>query len=205
MLTGVFFGTAFTTILTPGPNMMYVGTNGAERGVAGGALAALAVVLGGVCYTVATAIGVAAAMAAHPALLTAIRAAGAAYLAWLGLRLLRRAGDRTPSAPLAPTNAGAFRGGLIISLTNPQLALFFLAFLPQFIVPGAGPVWWQLLYLGLVFNACSLMVNLGNAVITGAAGKAATGGIAFRRVMRALAGVVFLALAVRSAWELVRR
>ncbi len=204
MLTGVFFGTAFATILTPGPNMMYVGTNGAQRGPAAGAVAAVAVVLGGVVYTVTTAIGVSAAMAARPAILTVIRVAGVVYLAYLGVRLLRRAADRTPAAPVAVSNRGAFRGGLIISLTNPQLALFFLAFLPQFITTNGGPVWWQLLSLGLVFNACSLLVNLSNAMLTGFAGRIATGGIRFRQVMRAVTGAAFLLLAAKSAAGLLR-
>src|SRR5579872_6594786 len=72
ILTGVFFGTAFSTILTPGPNMMYVGTTGAQRGAATGILAALAIVLGGVCYTVMTAVGISAVIAAQPAIFIAI-------------------------------------------------------------------------------------------------------------------------------------
>lgn len=199
MLTGVFFGTAFATILTPGPNMMYVGTNGAQRGPAAGAVAAVAAVLGGVVYTLTTAIGVSAAMAVHPAILTVIRACGVVYLAYLGGRLLRHARDRTSSAPVATSNRSAFRGGLIISLTNPQLALFFLAFLPQFVTPNGGPVWWQLLSLGMVFNFCALLVNLSNAMITGLAGRVATGGVRFQLVMRAVTGVAFLLLAVKSA------
>ena len=195
----MFFGTAFATILTPGPNMMYVGTTGAQRGPAVGALAACAVVLGGMCYTVATAIGISAAMAAHPAVFTVIRAAGIVYLVYLGVRLLNRARDTTPVPPVPHASGRAFRGGLLISLTNPQLATFMLAFLPQFVVAGHGAVWFQLLQLGLTFNGCALLVMLGVGTLTGAAGGAQLGGVWFRQVMRAVAGIAFLLLAFLSA------
>ena len=199
----MFFGTAFITILTPGPNMMYVGTTAAQRGPRAGALAALGVVLGGVCYTLTTALGVTAAMAAHPSVLTLIRSAGIVYLVYLGLRLLWRARDPSPAPPVPDAAGRAFRGGLIISLTNPQLAIFFLAFLPQFVSPAAGAVWLQLLLLGLTFNFCSLMVNLANAMITGRLGRAQLGDPRFRQAIRALAGGAFLFLAVRSALSLL--
>jgi threonine/homoserine/homoserine lactone efflux protein len=201
--SSVFFGSAFATILTPGPNMLYVGTTGAQRGPSAGALAALGVVLGGVCYTLTTAIGVSAAMAARPALLTVIRAAGILYLVFLGARLLLRARDTSPTPPVSNATGQAFRGGLIIALTNPQLAMFFLAFLPQFITPAGGAVWLQLLLLGLTFNCCALAVNLVNAALTGYLGRAQLGGVRFRQVMRAVAGTAFLALAVKSAVSLI--
>ncbi|MGH7524224.1 MAG: LysE family translocator [Gemmatimonadales bacterium] len=204
VLPSAFFGYAFATILTPGPNMMYVGTTAAQRGPGVGALAALAVVLGGVAYTLTTAIGVSAAMAAHPALFTVIRGAGILYLVFLGVRLWIRARDTSPT-PAAPDAGGkAFGGGLIISLTNPQLAIFFLAFLPQFVTTTGGPVWLQLLLLGLTFNCCSLVVNLVNATLTGHLGRAQLGGVRFRQVMRAIAGTAFLVLAVKSAIALSR-
>lgn len=184
--------------------MMYVGTTGAQRGPAVGALAAVAVVLGGVAYTLTTAIGVSAAMAAHPALLTVIRAAGICYLVFLGVRLWLRARDTSPTPPVPDATGHAFRGGLIIALTNPQLAMFFLAFLPQFITSTGGAVWLQLLLLGLTFNCCSLAVNLTNAMLTGYLGRAQLGGVRFRQVMRAVAGTAFLVLAVRSTVSLLR-
>lgn len=184
--------------------MMYVSTTGAQRGPAAGVVAAVAVVLGGVTYTVATAIGISAAMAAHPAVFNVIRAMGIIYLVYLGTRLLLRARDTTP-LPVVPDASGrAFRGGLIISLTNPQLAVFFLAFLPQFITSDGKPAWLQLLLLGLAFNFCSLVVNLVNAMLSGYLGQAQIGGVRFRQVMRAIAGSAFLFLAISSAAALIR-
>ncbi|HEY4319950.1 MAG TPA: LysE family translocator [Gemmatimonadales bacterium] len=202
MLSGLFFGTAFATILTPGPNMMYVATRGAERGVAAGLLAALAVVTGGVCYSVTTAIGLSAVMATHPGVIDIIKGCGIVYLVYLGIRLLLRSRDRTVMPAAAPSGNQAFRGGLLISLTNPQLALFFLAFLPQFVSAGDQHVALRLLELGLTFNCCSMLVMSTVAVGSGVAGNRVAN-VRFRQVMRGVAGLAFLALAVRSTVSLL--
>jgi len=199
ILTGVFFGTAFATILTPGPNMMYTGTAGAQRGPAAGLYAALALALGGACYTVATALGISAVMHAYPALFTAIRVAGIGYLTFLGIRLLLRVRDTSPLPELPDAASRAFRGGLIIALTNPQLATFFVAFLPQFVVAGEGPVWRQLLELGFTFNLCAFGALCTVGVTAGLVGRAQLAGPRFRQVMRAIAGTAFILLAVKSA------
>jgi threonine/homoserine/homoserine lactone efflux protein len=183
--------------------MVYVGTTGGERGPAMGALAACSVVLGSVCYTITTAVGISAAMAAYPAIFTAIRSAGIGYLVYLGIRLLNRVRDTSPPEPVPNAGGRTFRTGLLISLTNPQLATFFLAFLPQFIVPGDGPVWLQFLRLGLTFDCCSFLVMLTIGTLTGAAGRAQLGGTHFRQVMRAVAGLAFIGVAVRSAVALL--
>jgi len=204
MLTGVFFGTAFSIILTPGPNMIYTATTGGERGPGPGLVAATSVILGGVCYTIATAIGISAALAAYPGVFTVIRIAGIVYLVYLGLKQLNKARDTTPVAPIAKRDGGVFRTGLIIALTNPQLATFFLAFLPQFIVADGGPVWLQFLTLGLTFNACSFAAMAMVGLITGFAGRADLGDVRFRQGMRAVAGLAFIAVAVRSALSLMK-
>lgn len=183
--------------------MVYVGTTGGERGPATGVLAAAAVVLGGVCYTVATAIGISAAMAAYPALFVVIRGAGIIYLVYLGLKQINKARDTSPAAPARDAKGHPFRTGLVISLTNPQLATFFLAFLPQFIVTDGGPVWLQFLKLGLTFNCCSFLVMSTVGTVTGLAGRANLGGIRFRQVMRVVAGLAFILVALRSARALI--
>ena len=183
--------------------MVYVATTGGERGPGTGLLAAAAVVLGGVCYTIATVVGISAAMAAYPALFTVIRAAGIVYLIYLGVKQLNRARDTSPAAPARDAQGHAFRTGLVIALTNPQLATFFLAFLPQFITPGDGPVWLQFLKLGVTFNCCAFLVMGIVGTTAGVAGQANLGGIRFRQVMRVLAGLAFILVALRSARSLL--
>jgi threonine/homoserine/homoserine lactone efflux protein len=184
--------------------MVYVGTSGGERGPASGALAATAVVLGGVCYTLATALGISAAMAAYPALFSAIRVAGIIYLVYLGIKQLNRARDTSPPPPAVDARGRVFRTGLVISLTNPQLATFFLALMSQFVVPGEGAVWLQFLKIGLTFNACSMLVMSTVGLVTGFARAIPVGGVRFRQVMRAVAGVAFILVAVKSAVALLR-
>jgi threonine/homoserine/homoserine lactone efflux protein len=179
--------------------MVFVATSGGEQGPATGWIAAASVFVGGVCYTLATAIGISAAMAAYPALFRLIRAAGIVYLVYLGLKQLNRARDTSPAPAEAHARGHTFRTGLIIALTNPQLAAFFLAFLPQFVSADRGAVWLQFLALGLVFNCCSLLVMSTIGIGAGVAGHAQLGGTRFRQVMRAIAGIAFIAVAVRSA------
>ena len=183
--------------------MIYTATTGGERGPGGGLLAALSVILGGVCYTIATAIGVSAAMAANPAIFTVIRGAGIIYLIYLGFKQFNKARDTAPPAPVPDGGQGVFRTGFVIALTNPQLATFFLAFLPQFIVAGGEPVWLQFLTLGLMFNCCALLVMSTIGIVTGLAGKVNLGGTRFRQVMRVVAGLAFILVALRSARALL--
>ena len=96
--------------------------------------------------------------------------------------MLNRARDTTPTPPPTPdATRRAIRPGLVISLTNPRLATFFLAFLPQFIVADGGPVWLQFLKLGLTFNCCSFLVMSTVGIVTGFGGRAQLGGVRFRQ------------------------
>jgi len=183
--------------------MIYTATTGGERGPAGGLLAASAIIVGGVTYTVATAIGVSAMMAAYPAIFVVLRGVGAIYLLYLGLMQLNRARNIDAPVPVTPAPGRVFRTGMIISLTNPQLATFFLAFLPQFIVADGGSVPRQFLTLGLTFNLCSFLTLCVVGVVAGFAGKANLGGPRFRQVMRVVAGLAFILVAARSARALL--
>ncbi|HEX3926705.1 MAG TPA: LysE family translocator [Gemmatimonadales bacterium] len=194
-----FFLGAFSTILTPGPNMLYTAAAGAGRGMRGGAIAAVAVGLGGVCYTLATVLGISAMITAYPPLFRAIQIVGLTYLAWLGVRLLYRAREAGTAAEPARVDLGIFRGGLIISLTNPLLAVFFLSFLTGFVVPGHGSVPLQLLRLGLTFNACAFTAMLSVGLLAGRAGQVRVASPRFRQIMRGVTGLIFVALAVRTA------
>ena len=183
--------------------MIYTATTGGERGPAAGVVAASAVFLGGVCYTIATAIGISAVMAAYPAAFAAIRVAGIIYLIFLGIKQLNKARDTSAPAPAPNATGGVFRTGFLIAITNPQLATFFLAFLPQFVVADGGPVWLQFLKLGVTFNLCSFLTIGTIGIVTGFAGKVDVGGTRFRQVMRVIAGLAFIVVALRSARALL--
>ncbi|HSC63368.1 MAG TPA: LysE family translocator [Caldimonas sp.] len=154
---GVFAATVFVVNATPGVDLLFTLTRTLRHGVAGGVAAALGVAAGCVVHTLVAAFGLAALLAASAAAFTAVKWAGAAYLLWLAIGLLREAAVRTalaesPTLPAkATTLAAIFRQGLLTNVLNPKVALFFLALLPQFIDADAADKLAAFLFLGAWF------------------------------------------------------
>lgn len=153
----------------PGPAMIYVAAQTMARGRAAGWMAAIGVSIGGMFHVVAAAAGLSALFAYVPELYGLLKLAGAAYLVWLGISVIRARAEPVDMAAV-PTKSGrrAFIDSMIVEVLNPKTAIFFIAFLPQFADPAAAlPVWLQLLLLGMVVN---LMFGLGDVVaVLGAA------------------------------------
>lgn len=159
--------------VTPGPDMMLV----VGRGVGQGRRVALATVLGmsllaGAVQVPLLVLGVPSLLRASPLAFEALRWAGAAYLVWLGARLLRssRHGHAAAAAPPGGSAWVAVREGAVNNLTNPKPLLFMFAFLPQFVDLARGPAWSQLLALGLLQKTCGALVMGTVAVASGAVG-----------------------------------
>lgn len=193
-LFGAFLIAAWVLILTPGPDMLFVVGQSLAGGVRRGWAATGGIFVGAMVHIGLAASGVAALIAASPALFDAMRIAGAMYLAWLGVTALRAAwrGD-THFRPAAPARQ-AFRDGLVTNLTNPKVILFFMAFLPQFVDPGRSPVWAQMLLLGPLVPLMALPVF--GVLITGAA-RAASRMARYARWADAAAGAIFIGLGAR--------
>jgi threonine/homoserine/homoserine lactone efflux protein len=197
---------------TPGVDLLLTVTRTLQRGPRAGLAAAAGVGAGSVGHALAAAFGLAALLAVHPGAFRVLQYASAAYLAWLGLGLLRRALDRpdhpavhatadaaagaTADGPaVRPSVAADFRAGLLTNLLNPKVALFFLAFLPAF-VPAASPSKTvSFLLLGAWFVVQSFVFLAGLVVLVAAVG--ARGSAAARRALQAGGGLLFLALAAR--------
>jgi threonine/homoserine/homoserine lactone efflux protein len=161
-LLAFFVATAVFAFM-PGPAMVYVAAQTMARGKRAGWFAAVGVSVGGLAHVVAAAAGLSALFAHVPAAYSALKLAGALYLVWLGVSLARArvSGDAATALP-AKSAGRAFVDSMVVEILNPKTAIFFLAFLPQFVDPAAGlPVWVQLLALGLVVN---LMFGLGDVV-----------------------------------------
>lgn len=185
---------------TPGPDMLYVAARGASEGRPAGVVSALGIGVGTLVHIALVAAGLAAVLAAVPLAYLAIRLGGAAYLIYLGVRafLARQA---PASTPLTPASLGAiFRQGVITNVLNPKVALFFLAFLPQFIDPSRGRAALQVIALGLLFDITGTLVNMAVAVASSRAARQlrtpSRGGIVLQRVT----GGLFVALGVRLAY-----
>ncbi|WP_043829605.1 LysE family translocator [Muricoccus aerilatus] len=185
-------------VLTPGPDMMFVLGQTLAGGAHRGWAAAIGIWCGATVHVIAAALGVAALLAASPALFTALRLAGAAYLVWLGIGALRAAWQGAPA--LEPSAVAARRvvlQGALTNLTNPKVALFFLAFLPQFVAPDRAAPWVQMLLLGPLLPLLS--VPFFAALIAGAGRASARLARSARaaRWLHGAAGVIFLGLGAR--------
>ncbi|WP_458093439.1 LysE family translocator [Roseomonas sp. WA12] len=186
--------------VTPGPDMMFVLGQTLAGGTRRGWAAAMGIYCGAAVHVLLAALGVAALLAAEPALFTALRLAGGTYLVWLGVQSLRAAwAGSTAGAPSAVAARRVLLQGALTNLTNPKVALFFLAFLPQFVStdPGRAPAWAQMLLLGLVLPVVSVPVFA--VLISGAAravSRLARSGRA-TRWLNGVAGAIFLGLGAR--------
>ena len=186
--------------LTPGPDMLYVAARSASEGRAAGVASAFGIAAGTLVHIALVAGGLAAILAAVPVAYTVVRLAGAAYLVWLGVRALLRPSGIASARTLAPaTRREIFRQGVVTNVLNPKVALFFLAFLPQFVDPARGSAALQVLALGLIFDTTGTLVNL--AVALGASGAASRLRRSDRaaRALERVTGVLFIGLGVRLA------
>ena len=194
-----FLLAAVLLTLTPGPDNLMVLSTGISRGRRHGMAFGLGCALGCLSHTLWAVVGVGALLVASPAAFTVLRWAGGGYLVWLGVQAWRHAGDvRSGAAQSAAESAARlFAKGLLANAINPKVALFFLAFLPQFVVPSHGHMTWQMGQLGALFTlqAAVLLGLLG--YFSGAVGAWLNRRPAAGRWLDRLAGTVFVALGLR--------
>ena len=198
-----FVAVAVVVICTPGPDTALLVRNTLSGGRASGVATAAGVTLGILIWVVAASVGVVALLRASEPVFQALKLAGAAYLAYLGLVSLWAAIARRPheqrlrgSAPLVPIRA--FRQGLLSNLGNPKIAVFFASLLPQFVPEGSG-AFAASLGLGLLFATMGLTWLTMYAVVVAKLGDVLAGPV--RRVLDAITGAILVALGVRLATE----
>jgi len=198
----VFLVAAVALILTPGPDTLFVLSRGIERRAVGVG-AALGVAAGVCAHTLAAALGIAVVYRTVPGAEAAVRYVGGAYLAYLGVRTLRRARKGDDPGPDVDrdgdeggTAIGGFRSGFLVNALNPQVALFFLAFLPGFASGPTAEV--QMAVLGATYAAITA-VYLSAVAVAADVAAGVVRSPAARRRLDGLAGAVLLALGVRVA------
>lgn len=194
-----FAPAALALSLTPGPDMAFCFGQGLSGGPRAALAADLGVSTGVMIHALAAGLGLAALLAAAPWAFEAIRWIGVGYLLWLAYQLVATAPASGDAAPIRP--ARAFRDGLVTNLTNPKVALFVLAFLPQFVVPAAGGLAVQFLMLGAVIAVIGFVVNGTVGVFAGRLGRLATRGGRAEIVLRRLTAALFAGLALRLALQ----
>jgi threonine/homoserine/homoserine lactone efflux protein len=188
--------TVSVLMITPGPDMLFCLAAGIRGGPRAGFLAALGAASGEVVHISASAVGLAALFRAAPVLFDAVRLAGAAYLVLLGVRALH--GRNRDLAGLGRPQRGSYGRGLVTNLLNPKMALFSIAFLPQFVDPHAGSVVLQFVVLGACFVALELLVDGTVGLLAGRVAGLLEGRRA-RRNLNVVAGSVYLGLGARVA------
>ncbi|MFF5207680.1 LysE family translocator [Streptosporangium sp. NPDC000396] len=190
---------ALGLVLTPGPNMIYLVSRSVSQGRRAGLVSLAGVAAGFLVYLTATVAGIAAIFAVVPAVYTAIKFAGAAYLLWLAWKTVRPGAQSAfaPSAlPVDPARR-LFSMGLVTSLLNPKIAILYVSLLPQFVDPAHGGVAGQSLVLGLIQIVIALSVN-GMIVLSAGSIAAFLGRRPFwTRVQRYLMGAALTGFAVR--------
>jgi threonine/homoserine/homoserine lactone efflux protein len=190
--------------LTPGPDMAYIVARSAAGGLRDGAAATFGITAGCVVHTIAAAAGLSALLATSAAAFEIVKWCGAAYLLYAGVRLLAGSIQAAPSpnATRAIASAGPwkiFREAFVINVFNPKVALFFLAFLPQFIAADAPAKAWSFVLLGCLFNFNSLFVNLPVAYLASRAGRGLRESARLARWLTGAVGALFVLLAARLA------
>jgi threonine/homoserine/homoserine lactone efflux protein len=195
----LFMSAALALNLTPGPDMLYVAARSTGEGRRAGIVSALGIGAGTLFHIAALAFGLSALLAAVPAAYDVVRYVGAAYLLWLGARALLRPAAGVGATTVAPASLGTiFRQGVVTNVLNPKVALFFVAFLPQFVDPARGDPVLQTVALGLLFDVQGTIVN----VLVALAASRIAGRLRSERGARALqrvTGGVFVLLGVRLA------
>jgi threonine/homoserine/homoserine lactone efflux protein len=190
-------------VLTPGPNMMYLVSRSITQGRRAGAVSLAGVAVGFLIYLSAANLGLSVVFLAVPDLYTAVKLAGAGYLAWLAWKALRPGGVSVfaPRELAADSPRRLFSTGLLTNLLNPKIAVMYLSLIPQFIDPRAGHVLLQGFVLGGIQITVSLAVNLAIAMGAGAIAVFLARRPAWLRVQRYLMGTVLGLLAVKLATD----
>ena len=196
-----FLFAAFMLNIAPGPDMLYVIGRSVGQGRRAGIVSSLGVFVGCWVHILAAAFGIAALLRSSPAAFNVVRYAGAAYLIYLGIRMVAKKSDLS-SQQLEPERLPSiFRQGAITNVLNPKVAIFFLAFLPQFIDARRGSVVLQILLLGLIFNVGGTLVNLAVAYAGGTLGEMLRRNQHLARLQQWFTGLVFIGLGLRLAWQ----
>ncbi|WP_250214548.1 LysE family translocator [Acrocarpospora catenulata] len=186
-------------LLVPGPAVVYIVTRSVAQGRAAGLVSVLGVHAGSVVHVLAAALGISALLAASATAFTVVKYLGAAYLVWLGVRkLMGGSGPETAEVAAVPVSR-LFGEGFVVNVLNPKTAIFFMAFLPQFADPAAGPIAPQIVLLGAIWIALGIASDGTYAFLSSALAGRLRRSAAARRRLDIGSGIVYLGLGAAAA------
>ena len=196
----LFSAAALALIVVPGPAVLYIVAQSIDRGRLAGVVSALGVAVGGLVHVTAAAVGLSSLLVSSATAFNVVKYAGAAYLIGLGLwTILRRPDEPSVEVPRERKLSRRFWQGVVVNILNPKTALFFFAFLPQFVDPDKGSAALQIGVLGLVFVALAVTSDCVWALAAGTASHRLRGSRRFLAVQRYVSGSVFVGLGALAA------
>lgn len=198
----LFAAAALALALVPGPAVLFLIGRSIEQGRSAGLVSVLGIQAATLIHIAAAALGLSALLASSALAFGVVKYAGAAYLIWLGLRKIfgRVEEIDVDGAGRGHKRGRLFRDGFIVNLLNPKTALFFLAFLPQFVEVDRGHVASQIVVLGFLFTAICLVTDSAYAIAAGTAGSWLKRNRSYLKVERYVSGVLFIGLGMTAAF-----
>ena len=198
---GLFISAALVLLVIPGPAVLYIVARSVEQGRLAGFVSDLGIHTATLVHVAAAALGLSAILASSALAFSLIKYAGAAYLIWIGLKKIFGRSEAPDATAALPRHGYArlFRDGFIVNLLNPKTALFFLAFLPQFVEVERGHVAMQIAVLGLLFTMLGFITDGCYALVAGTAGKWLRRSRTYLEVERYVSGVLFIGLGLTAA------
>jgi threonine/homoserine/homoserine lactone efflux protein len=195
----IFAAASLALAVVPGPAVLYIVAQSVDQGRLAGLFSAGGIAVGGLVHVVAATIGLSSLLASSATAFTIVKYAGAAYLILLGIRRLLTREELEDEMVRSPqTRRRLFVNGVVVNVLNPKTALFFLAFLPQFVDPDTGAAWLQILALGLLFVAIALCSDSLWALAAGTLGSWLRRSSWYLGVKRWLTGTVFIGLGLST-------
>ena len=194
----LFAGASLALLAIPGPAVIYVVTRSLDQGRGAGIVSMLGVETGTFTYAVAAAVGLTGLIAASVTAFTVVKYAGAAYLLYLGIRKLLERPEH-PGGVVLSGRSQLYLKGMFVQLLNPKIAIFFVAFLPQFVDSSRGPIAAQVLVLGTMFTVLAVISDGAYVLLAGAVGSWLRTGRRARSWLAKLSGGVYIGLGVTAA------
>jgi len=199
----LFVAAALVLLVVPGPSVLYIVARSIEGGRTAGLVSVLGVQTGAMVHIAFATLGLSAILASSAVAFSIVKWLGAAYLVWLGLRRIFGPDGGENEVAVEPARLSrVFSQGVIVNTLNPKTALFFLAFLPQFVDPAHGAAWTQILLLGAIFVTLALCLDGLYALLSGTAGgwlRRRMKGASLRRGQRLASGGILIALGAVAA------
>jgi len=189
----LFFAAAVLLAVTPGPGIFYVLARSLAGGRREGILSSFGTFVGGFFHVLAAALGISAILAASAVAFHTVKYAGAAYLIWLGIRMIRTRNAEMAVSASQPSQ-GAFRQGILTEVLNPKTALFFLSFIPQFVAPERSHVFLQFVVLGVLCVLLNTAADLLVVVLAAPLERKLKNSARFRRGQRTASGLGMITL-----------